>query len=160
MEAERSQYMISGRRCVWHVPSEQRCLCCWETWRWGRLGMERERKAGSNNPLEKWSPVGDPELRDWRARFLINFRFHRSGKPPREVARPSRSPSGSVPADTGVSHLPAESGSPRVEEARSNSRRVWAVIVGVGRAGSEKPVGEAAPLGCRPTPFPGLENAP
>lgn len=54
--------MISGRRCVWHVPSEQRCLCCWETWRWGRLGMERERKAGSNNPLEKWSPVGDPEL--------------------------------------------------------------------------------------------------
>ena len=36
---------------------------------------------------------------------------------------------------------------------------MWAVIVGVGRAGSEKPVGEAAPLGCGPAPFPGLENA-
>lgn len=39
------------------------------------------------------------------------------------------------PAALGVSHLPAESGSPRMEEARSNSKRMWVVIVGVGRTG-------------------------
>lgn len=135
MEADRSQYMISGRRWVWHVPREQRRPRCWETWGWGRLGMEHGRRRGSNTPPEKGGSGGTQNSETGEAHFLANFPFHRSGKRPREGAHPPRSPSRPVPAALGVSHLPAESGSPRMEEATSNSKRMWVVIVGVGRTG-------------------------
>lgn len=106
---------------------------------------------------------GDPEVRNWRAASADHLPTppilprHRRGKPPREGACLSRSFSHPVPAATSVSHLPAESGSPRMEEAKSHSKRIWAVIV---RGWGGEPLESSGSSGVRPRPTPRVWRIP
>ena len=111
-----------------------------------------EKTGFKQNPLEKGVSVGSghPELRH-RAGACTDD--HSTDAENRGLKR-AHAPRGLLPARSPpppASHLPAESGSPRMEEARSN-RRTWEVIVGWGREWSLKPLGEAARLECGPAP--------
>ena len=111
-----------------------------------------EKTGFKQNPLEKGVSVGSghPELRH-RAGACTDD--HSTDAENRGLKR-AHAPCGLLPARSPpppASHLPAESGSPRMEEARSN-RRTWEVIVGWGREWSLKPLGEAARLECGPAP--------
>lgn len=112
MEAERSQYMISGRRCVWHVPREQRWPRCRGTWCQGRLGRERG-KDQSQNPLQKLGVQRVSHSGPCAARC--------TGAENRDRKR-AHAPQGLLPSLFSLSHLLEGSGPPRTEEARNSSR--------------------------------------
>lgn len=159
VEADRSQYMISGRRWVWHVPREQRRPRCWETWGWGRLGMERGRRPGSNTPLEKG---GSGSTQNSETAGPISWPTSHSTEAENGLERahgPRGLPAAPSPLPSAFLTCPPSPDPPGWRRRRVTEGGCGRSSWGWGGPASEKPVGEAAPPGCGPAPSPGLENA-